>query len=240
MTDPGTAPKRTQLLQKLVFGAVDGIPQAAMTDPATAPKSKQLLQKLVFGDMDGIPQAANDRSYHSSEKQRIAPKARFRGCGRICHWLLVEFRPQPRRVAFGAILCLSGLWSDLSVSACGIPSTAPKTNFWSNCSLFGTVAGSVIGCLWNSVHSSENELLQHLFAFRGCGIRSDNHALYSLAACGIPSTAPKTSFWSNSLLLGAVVGSDKHVLYSLVAFGIPSTAPKASLSSNSLLFGVVV
>ena len=106
--------------------------------------------------------------------------------------------------------------------------------------LFGAVAGSVIGCLWNSVHSSENELLQHLLAFRGCGIRSDKHALYSLAACGIPPTAPKTSVWSNSLLLGAVVGSDKHVLYSLAAFGIPSTAPKASFWSNSLLFGVVV
>ena len=59
-------------------------------------------------------------------------------------------------------------------------------------------------------------------------------------SCGIPSTAPKTSFWSNSLLLGAVVGSDKHVLYSLAAFGIPSTAPKTSFWSNSLLFGAVV
>ena len=53
-----------------------------MTDPTTAPKSTQLLQKLVFGAVDGIPQAANDRSYHSPEKHTIAPKARFRGCGR--------------------------------------------------------------------------------------------------------------------------------------------------------------
>ena len=250
MTDPTTAPKSTQLLQKLVFGAVDGIPQAAneehtiapwarswgcgrnstssqwqippqprkahncskslfsglwaefhkepMTDPGTARKGHNCSKSSFSGlwtefhkqqwqilpqprkvnnccksSFSGIwtefHQAANDRSYHSSEKQRIAPKARFRGCGRICHWLLVEFRPQPRRVAFGAILCLSGLWSDLSVAACGIPSTAPKTNFWSNCSLFGTVAGSVIGCLW------------------------------------IPSTAPKTSFCSICLLFGAVV-----------------------------------
>ena len=74
----------------------------------------------------------------------------------------------------------------------------------------------------------------------GAVVGSDKHILYSLAAFGIPSTAPKTSFWSNSLLFGAVVGSDKHVLYSLAAFGIPSTAPKTSFWSNSLLFGAVV
>ena len=55
------------------------------------------------------------------------------------------------------------------MAACGIPSTAPKTSFWSNCVLFGAVVGSVIGCLWNSVHSPENELLEQLSAFRGCG-----------------------------------------------------------------------
>ena len=53
-----------------------------MTDLTTAPKSTQLLQKLVFGAVDGIPQAANDRSCHSPEKHTIASKARFRGCGR--------------------------------------------------------------------------------------------------------------------------------------------------------------
>ena len=67
------------------------------------------------------------------------------------------------------MLCFSGLWQDLSLAACGIPSTAPKTSFWSNCVLSGAVVGSVIGFLWNSVHSPENELLQQLFAFRGCG-----------------------------------------------------------------------
>ena len=74
MTDPTTAPKRTQLLQKVVFGAVDGIQEfhkQPMTDPTTAPKSKELLQKLVFGAVDGISQAANDRSYHSPEKYTI-------------------------------------------------------------------------------------------------------------------------------------------------------------------------
>ena len=53
-----------------------------MTDLTTAPKSTQLLQKLVFGAVDRIPQAANDRSCHSPEKHTIASKARFRGCGR--------------------------------------------------------------------------------------------------------------------------------------------------------------
>ena len=87
----------------------------------------------------------------------------------ICHWLLVEFRPQPRKRAFAAIVCFSGLWWDLSLAAFGIPSAAPKASFWSNSLLFGPVAGSVIGCLWNSVHSLENELLKQLCAFRGCG-----------------------------------------------------------------------
>ena len=110
LSNLATDPKSTQLHQKLVFGRVDGIPQAAndtpqprkahncskssfsglwtefhkqpMTDPTTAPKSTQLLQKLVFGAVDGIPHAANDRSHHNAEKQTIAPKARFRGCGR--------------------------------------------------------------------------------------------------------------------------------------------------------------
>ena len=83
MTDPTTAPKSKELLQKLVFGAVDGVTQAANDRSyTTAPKSTQLPQKLVFGAVDGISQAANDRSYHSPEKHTIAPKARFRGCGR--------------------------------------------------------------------------------------------------------------------------------------------------------------
>ena len=116
-------------------------------------------------------------SVHSLENELLEQLCAFRGCGRICHWLLVEFRPwllvefrpQPRKRAFGAIPCFSGLWWDLSLAACGIPSTAPKTIFWSNCVLFRAVVGSVIGCLWNSGHSPENELLEQLFAFRRCG-----------------------------------------------------------------------
>ena len=185
---------------------------------------------MLFGAVVGSVIGCLWNSVHSPENELLEQLCAFRGCGRICHWLLVEFRPQPRKRAFGPILCFSGLWWDLSLGACGIPSTAPKTSFWSNCVLFGAVAGSVIGCLWNSVHSPENELSQQLFAFRGCGRichwllvefrpqpRKRAFATIvcfsrlwwdlSLAACGIPSAAPKLSFWSNCVLFGAVVGS---------------------------------
>ena len=89
-----------------------------MTDLATAPKSRELLQKLVFGAVDGIPQAANDRSYHSPEKQTIAPIVRFRGCGRNSTSSQWQILPQPRQRAFGAILCFSGLWQDLPSTFC--------------------------------------------------------------------------------------------------------------------------
>ena len=157
LSDPTTAPKSTQLLQKLVFGAVDGAAnkyKMCLSNLGTAPKSTpQLLQKLVFGAVDGIPPATNQyitsltvlpqppkakncfkssfsglwtdfqkqtikttlafKSCHRPAKHTIASKARFRGCGRICHWLLVEFL--------------------------------------------------------NSVHSPENDLLEQLCPFRGCG-----------------------------------------------------------------------
>ena len=102
-------------------------------------------------------------SVHSPENKLLEQLYAFRGCGRICHWLLVEFRPQPRKRAVGAIVCFSGLWQDLSLAACGFPSTAQKTSFWNNSLLFGAVVGSVIGC------SPENELLEQLCACRGCG-----------------------------------------------------------------------
>ena len=191
-----------------------------------------LLFEAVVGSVIGCLW----NSVRSPENELLEQLCAFRGCGRICHWLLVEFRPQPRKRAFGPILCFSGLWSDLSLAACGIPSTAPKTSFWSNCVLFGAVVGSVIGCLWNSVHSPENELLEELSAFRGCGKichwllvefrpqpRKRAFAAIvcfsglwqdlSLAACKIPSTAPKRSFWSNCVLFGAMVGSVKHMFY---------------------------
>ena len=88
LSDLATAPTSKELLQKLVVGAVDEIQKAAneyktcLSDPTIAPKSTQLPHELVLGAVDGIPQAANDRSYHSPEKHTIAPKARFRSCGR--------------------------------------------------------------------------------------------------------------------------------------------------------------
>ena len=124
---------------------------------------------MLFGAVVGSVIGCLWNSVHSPEQELLEQLCAFRDCGKICHRLLVEFRPQPRKRAFGAILYFSGLWQDLSLAACGIPSTAPKTSFWSNCVLFGAVVRSVIGFLWNSVHSPENKLLQQLFAFRGCG-----------------------------------------------------------------------
>ena len=222
------------------FGAIvcfsglwQDLSSAACGIPSTAPKTSFWSNYLLFGAVAGSVIGCLWNSVHSPENELLEQLCPFRGCGEICHWLLVEFRPQPRKQAFAAIVCFSGLWSDLSSAACGIPSTAPKTIFWSNncnCVLFGAVARSVIGCLWNSVHSPENELLEQLCAFRSCGrichwllvefrpqprkrafgaivCFSGLWSDLSLAACGIPATAPKTSFWTNSLLFGAVVGS---------------------------------
>ena len=191
---------------------------------------------MLFGAVVGSVIGCLWNSVHSPEHELLEQLCAFRDCGKICHRLLVEFRPQPRKRAFGA----------------------------SNSLLFGAVAGSVIGCLWNSVHSPENELLEQLCPFRGCGEichwllvefrpqpRKQAFAAIvcfsglwqdlSLAACGIPATAPKTSFWTNFLLFGAVVGSVIGCLdLSLAACGIPSTAPKTSFWSNCVLFGAVV
>ena len=57
-------------------------PDATNWGPNAMNLTSQLLQKLVFGAVDGIPQVANDRSCHSPEKQTIAANARFRACGR--------------------------------------------------------------------------------------------------------------------------------------------------------------
>ena len=198
MTDPTTAPKSTQLLQKLVFGAVDGIPHAAndrshhnaekqtiapkarfrgfgrnstssqwqilpqarkahncskssfsglwtefhkqpMTDPTTAPKSKELLQKLVFGAVDGIRQAANDRSYHSPEKHTIAPKARFRGCGRNSTSSQWQIPPQPRKAHNCSKSSFSGLWTEFHKQPMTDPTTAPKSKELLQKFVFGAV-----------------------------------------------------------------------------------------------------
>ena len=244
-------------------GLWEDLSLAALRIAPTAPKTSLWSNCVFLGAVVGSVIGCLWNSCHSAESELLQQFFASRGCGRICHWLLVELRPQPRKRASEAIVCFSGLWQDLPLAPCGIPSTAPKTSFCSNCVLFGAVVGSVIGCLWNSCHSPENELLKQLCAFRGCGRichwllveflpqprkrASEAIVCFSglwldlpLAPCGILSTAPKTSFWSNCVLFGAVVGSDKHILYLLSAFGTPSTAPKTSLWSNCMLFGAVV
>ena len=131
--------KSKELLQKLVFGAVDRIPKAAnqykmcLSDPTTAPKSKELFQKLILGAVDGIPKAANDRSYHNPDKQRIAPKAHFRGCGRL------------PKAANQYQMCLSD------------PTTAPKSNELLQKLLFGAVDGIPKAANDRSYHSPEKQ-----------------------------------------------------------------------------------
>ena len=74
---------------------------------------------VLFGAVVGSVIGFLWNSVHSPENELLQQLFAFRGCGRICHWLLVEFRPQPRKEAFGAIVCFSGLWWDLS-STCPI------------------------------------------------------------------------------------------------------------------------
>ena len=279
---PSTAPKTSFWSNSLLFGAVVGSvigclqfrPQsrkrafativcfsrlwwdlslAACGIPSTAPKTSFWSNCVLFGAVVGSVIGCLWNSGHSPENELLDQFFAFRGCGGICHWLLVEFRPRPRKRAFGAIVCFSRLWWDLSLAACGIPSTAPKTSFWSNCVLFGAVVGSVIGCLHVEFRPQPRKrAFGPILCFSGLWWD------LSLAACGIPSTAPKTSFWSNCVLFGAVVGSvippqpRKRAFgaivclsglwqdLSLAACGIPSTAPKTSFWNNCVLFEAVV
>ena len=166
---PSTAPKTSFWSNSLLFGAVVGSVIGCLWNSVHSPENELLEQLWAFRGCGGICHWLLVEFRPQPRKRAFGAIVCFSGCGRICHWLLLEFRPQPRKRAFGAILCFSGLWWDLSLAACGIPSTAPKTSFWSNCGLFGAVVGSVIGCLWNSVHSPEDELLEQLCPFRGCG-----------------------------------------------------------------------
>ena len=74
---------------------------------------------MLFGAVVGSVIGCLWNSVHSPENELLEQLSAFRGCGRICHWLLVEFRPKPRKRAFGAFLCFSVLWRDLS-STCPI------------------------------------------------------------------------------------------------------------------------
>ena len=112
-----------------------------MTDPTTASKSKQLLQKIVFGAVDGIPQAANDRSYHSPEKHTIAPKARFRGCGRNSTSSQWQIPPQPRKAKNCSKSSFSGLWTEFHKQPMTDPTTAPKSKELLQKLVFGAVDG---------------------------------------------------------------------------------------------------
>ena len=136
-----------------------------MTDPTTAPKSKELLQKLVFGAAHGIPQAANDRSYHSPEKHTIAPKARFRGCGR-------NSISSQRRAHNCSMSSFLGLWTEFHKQPMTDPTTAPKSTQLLQKLVFGAVDGIPQAANDRSHHSPEKHTIAPKACFRGCGRNS--------------------------------------------------------------------
>ena len=286
MTDPTTAPKSTQLLQKLFFGAVDGIPQAAndrsyhspekhtiapkarfrgcgrnstssqwqilpqprkanncckssfsglwtefhkkpMTDPTTAPKSTQLLQKLIFGAVDGIPQAANDRSYDSSEKHTIAPKDRFRGCGRNSTSSQWQIPPQPRKAKNCFKSSFSGLWMEFHKQPMTEPTTAPKSTQLLQKLVFGAVDGIPQAANDRSCHSPENQTIAAKARFRGCGRNSTS------SQWQIPPQPRKAHNCSKSSFSGLWTEFHKQPMTD------PTTAPKSTQLLQKLVFGAV-
>ena len=286
MTDPTTAPKSTQLLQKLIFGAVDGIPQAAndrsyhspekhiiapkalfrgcgrnstssqwqilpqprkahncskssfsglwtefhkkpMTDPTTAPKSTQLLQKLVFGAADGIPQAANDRSHHSPEKHTIAPKARFRGCGRNSKSNQWQILPQPRKAHNCSKSSFSGLWTEFHKQPMTDPATAPKSKELLQKLIFGAVDGIPQAANDRSYHSPEKHTIAPKAFFRGCGRNSTSSQWQILPQPRKAHNCSKSSF------------SGLRTEFHKQPMTDPTTAPKNTQSLQKLVFGAV-
>ena len=159
-----------------------------LTDPTTAPKSTQLLQKLVFGAVDGIPlcgrnsEAANDRAYHSPEKHTIAPKARFRGCGRNSTSSQWQILPQPRKANNCAKSSFSGLWTEFHKQPMTDPSTAPKRKELLQKLVVGAVdeilkaANEIQNALVRSGHSPEKQRIAPKACFRGCGPNSKSNA----------------------------------------------------------------
>ena len=255
MTDPTTAPKNTQSLQKLVFGAVDGIPQAAndrsyhspekhtiaakarfglwtefhkqpMTDPTTAPKSTQLLQKIVFGAVDGILQAANDRSHHSPEKQRIASKARFRGCGWNSTSSQWQILPQPRKAHNCSKSSFSGLWTEFHKQPMTDPATAPKSKQLLQKLIFGAVDGIPQAAKDRSYHSPEKHIIAPKALFRGCGRNSTSSQWQILPQPRKAHNCSKSSF------------SGLWTEFHKQPMTDPTTAPKSTQLLQKLVWGL--
>ena len=227
MTDPTTAPKSTPLLQKLVFGAVDEFHKQPMTDPTTAPKSTQLLQKLIFGAVDGIPQAANDRSYDSSEKHTIAPKDRFRGCGRNSTSSQWQILPQPRKAKNCFKSSFSGLWMEFHKQPMTEPTTAPKSTQLLQKLVFGAVDGIPQAANDRSCHSPENQTIAAKARFRGCGRNSTS------SQWQIPPQPRKAHNCSKSSFSGLWTEFHKQPMTD------PTTAPKSTQLLQKLVFGAV-
>ena len=227
LSDLATAPTSKELLQKLVFGAVDGIPQAANDRSYHSAKSTQLLQKLVFGAVDGIPQAANDRSYHSPEKHTIAAKARFRGCGRNSTRSQWQILPQPRKAKNRSKSSCSGLWTEFHKQPMTDSTTAPKSIQLLQKLVFGAVDGIPQAANDRSYHSPEKHTIAPKARFRGCGRNSTSSQWQILPQPRKVKNCSKSSF------SGLWTEIHKQPMTD------PATAPKSTQSLQKLVFGAV-
>ena len=225
LSDPTIAPQSKELLQKLVFGAVDGIPQAANDRSYHSAKSTQLLQKLVFGAVDGIPQAANDRSYHSPEKHTIAAKARFRGCGRNSTRSQWQILPQPRKAKNCSKSSFSGLWTEFHKQPMTDPATAPKSKELFQKLVFGAVDGNPQAANDRSCHSPEKQRIAPKARVRGCGRNSTSSQWQILPQPRKAYNCSKSSF------SGLLTEFHKQPMTD------PTTAPKSTQLLQKLVFG---
>ena len=280
MTDPTTAPKSTQLLQKLVFGAVDGIPQEANDRSYHSPEKQRIAPKARFrgcgrnstssqwqilpqprkvkncskssfsGAVDGNPQAANDRSCHSPEKQRIAPKARVRGCGRNSTSSQWQILPQPRKAYNCSKSSFSGLLTEFHKQPMTDPTTAPKSTQLLQKLVFGAADGIPQAANDRFYHSPEKHTIAPKARFRGCSqwqilpqprkVKNCSKSSFSGLWTEIhkqpmtdPATAPKSTQLLQQLVFGAVAGFHKQPMTD------STTAPKSIQLLQKLVFGAV-
>ena len=223
MTDPTTARKAHNCSKSSFSGLWTEFHKQPMTDPATAPKNKELFQKLVFGAVDGNPQAANDRSCHSTEKQRIAPKARVRGCGRNSTSSQWQILPQPRKAYNCSKSSFSGLLTEFHKQPMTDPTTAPKSTQLLQKLVFGAADGIPQAANDRFYHSPEKHTIAPKARFRGCSqwqilpqprkVKNCSKSSFSGLWTEIhkqqmtdPATAPKSTQLLQQLVFGAVAG----------------------------------
>ena len=236
-----TTPKSKELLQKLAFGAVDGISKAAneyktcLSDPTTAPRSKELLQTLVFGAVGGAEfhkQLMNTKRacqivYHSPEKQANAAKARFRSCGRKSTSSQWQILPQPRKAHNCSNSSFSGLWTEFHTQPMTDPTTAPQRTQLLQKLLLGAMDGIPHAANYRSYHSPEKHTIAPKARFRGCGRNSTSSQWQILPQPRKANNCSKSSF------------SGLWTEFHKQPMTDPATAPKSTQLLQKLVFGAV-